>query len=104
MAAKMVESTALWGSSKNRDHTAYRKTAYNIENATCLPIFEHIASEPELRKEYGNYMKIQSQGRGMNMKHLLDGYDWESLGDALVVDVSLESTAYLNAIYFVNQT
>jgi len=88
MATKMVEATTAWGSSKPRDQSAYRITAYNILNQTELPIFKHVGTDPEMRKEYANYMKIQTQNKGLDIQHLVNAFDWASLGKATIVDVS----------------
>lgn len=82
MATKMVEATEKWGSTKAKNHTAY-----NIAMSTDLPIFDHIATSPEMRKQYAGYMKNVTISQGMSIQHLISGFDWASLGDSTVVDV-----------------
>lgn len=86
MATKMVEATEKWGSTTSKNHTAY-----NIANGTDLPIFDHIATSPELRRQYAGYMKNVTRSEGVNIQHLVHGFDWASLGDATVVDVCLQT-------------
>lgn len=87
MATKMVESTIAWGSFKAKHQSAYHITAYNLLNQTELPMFNHIGTDPEMRKEYSNSMKIQTQSKGLNIQHLVNGFDWESLGETTIIDV-----------------
>lgn len=84
MATKMVEATEKWGDTNDISHTAY-----NIVNNTDLNIFKHIATVPELREEYATYMKNQAASEALSLRHLIDGFDWASLEDAAIVDVSI---------------
>ncbi|KAJ6183795.1 hypothetical protein N7519_005096 [Penicillium mononematosum] len=42
---------------------------------------------PKLVERFSGYMKNVAKGEGTNVKHLIQGYDWETLGNATVVDV-----------------
>ncbi|KAL1979270.1 hypothetical protein VTN96DRAFT_6326 [Rasamsonia emersonii] len=82
MTTRMVEATERWGATDAKNHTAY-----NIAHDTDLPIFQHVASSPELSKQYASYMKNQTMSEGNSMQHVVNGFDWASLGEATVVDV-----------------
>ena len=81
-AAKLVEVTEKWGSSKEKTQTAYN-LAFNTE----LPFFDYLSQSSEKTKEFAGYMKSVTSSEGSDLKHLLGGFDWERLGDATIVDV-----------------
>lgn len=85
-AAKMVEGTVKFGDSHEKN-----ETAFNIHNNTDLPYFDYITHSPLWRKRFANYMQIVSAGEGTNIKHLVNGFDWESLGAGRIVDVCLRT-------------
>ncbi|MCJ1366857.1 hypothetical protein MMC16_005987 [Acarospora aff. strigata] len=81
-AAKFAEATEKWGATDVKN-----QTAYNIAMATDLPFFDHIAKSPEMTKQFAGYMKNVTTSEGTSVKHLLNGFDWASLGEATIVDV-----------------
>lgn len=81
-ATKMVEATEKWGTT-----TIKTNAAYNIAWDTELPLFDHVALSPQRTKLFAGYMKNVTIGEGMNVKHLINGFDWASLNKATVVDV-----------------
>ncbi len=83
-AAKLVEASEKWPGSAEKN-----QTAYNVAFGTDLPFFDHLATLPEKTKQFAGYMKNVTSSEGTDIKHLLTGYDWTSLGKATVVDVSL---------------
>lgn len=83
--AGLVQATEKWG-----DTRAPNETAYNIANDTDLPFFAHLEARPELQKGFEDYMKSRAVSHtGSSAHYLLDAFDWEALGNATVVDVSL---------------
>lgn len=54
---------------------------------TELPLFDFVSKSPEMTKQFAGYMKNVQKSEGTHIRHLVSGYDWESLGNALVVDV-----------------
>ncbi|TVY85233.1 O-methyltransferase aurJ, partial [Lachnellula suecica] len=81
-AAKLVEATERWGTTE-----AKNQTAFNIARDTELPFFDYLAQTPELRKKFAMYMKNVTVSEGTKIDHLVNGFDWASLGEATVVDV-----------------
>src|SRR5690349_15474125 len=81
-AAKLVDASIKWPGS-----LAKNETAYNIAFDTDLPFFDHTASDPERMKQFATYMKNVTSSEGTDIKHALTGFDWKSLGQAVVVDV-----------------
>jgi 6-hydroxytryprostatin B O-methyltransferase len=82
--AGLVKATEKWG-----DTRAPNETAYNIANSTDMPFFAHLKAKPELQKSFEDYMKSRAVSHtGSNAAYLLEAFDWNTLGNAKVVDVS----------------
>ena len=80
----LIPAVEKWGDSKLSNHTAY-----NIMGDTDLPFFEFLKSRPDLSAEFDAYMESQAiMHSGTHIDHLLQGFDWAALGEAVVVDVS----------------
>lgn len=85
MMGCLIPAVEKWGDSKQSNHTAY-----NIMRDTDLPFFEFLKSRPDLSAEFDAYMESQAViHSGTRIDHLLQGFDWAALGEAVVVDVSL---------------
>ncbi|KAI4220815.1 MAG: hypothetical protein L6R36_007345 [Xanthoria steineri] len=85
----LIPAVEKWGNSKESTHTAY-----NIMRDTELPFFGFLKSRPDLRADFDLYMESQAvMHSGTRIDHLLQAFDWASLGDALVVDVGGNSGA-----------
>lgn len=81
---KLAQATEKWGST-----TAKNETAYNLVHETDLTFFEHLKSRPDLNEGFDAFMKSRAVSHtGSNVEHLLEAFDWKSLGEAKVVDVS----------------
>ncbi|RYP62691.1 hypothetical protein DL769_007198 [Monosporascus sp. CRB-8-3] len=67
------------------------KTAYAVAWQTYLPLFKHIAADPDLQARYAAYMRVMPQSEGMALGHLLEGRKagWADLDrkGAVLVDV-----------------
>jgi 6-hydroxytryprostatin B O-methyltransferase len=81
--AAMVTAHERWP-----DSTAPNETAFNAAFNTDLPMYEYIAKQPELYKLFGRLMDGQARSPACDVKHLVNGFDWASLGKATVVDAS----------------
>ncbi|KAK3944724.1 6-hydroxytryprostatin B O-methyltransferase [Diplogelasinospora grovesii] len=68
---------------------AKNETAYNVAFNTELPFFEHLKQNPEGMQEFAGYMRNVTTSDGLDIKHLVNGYPWETLSGSggLVVDV-----------------
>jgi 6-hydroxytryprostatin B O-methyltransferase len=85
-AAKLVEATEKWGTTDSKT-----QTAFNLARNTELSFFDYLAQTPELRKKFAMYMKNVTASEGTKIEHLVNGYNWASLGEAIVVDVCKSS-------------
>lgn len=81
-AQKMVEVTERYGETSKKT-----ETAFNVQCDTDLPYFDYFGQRPAWRARFASYMKTVGSFPGTNIKHLIHGFDWASLGDATVVDV-----------------
>ena len=82
-AAAFAKATEKWGVTNKKD-----QTAFNIATDTDVPLFDFFARSPELTKCFAMYMKSVQASYGTSLVHLLTGFDWASLGEAVIVDVS----------------
>ncbi|KAF5010177.1 hypothetical protein FDECE_3670 [Fusarium decemcellulare] len=95
LMAQLANATEKWG-----ETTAPNETAYNLVHNTDLPFFQHLKSRPDLGKGFEDFMKSRAVSHtGSNVEHLLEAFDWKSLGESTVVDVggSSGSTATMLA-------
>jgi 6-hydroxytryprostatin B O-methyltransferase len=92
-AAAMVTATEKWPGSVKKT-----ETAFNMAFHHDLPFFDHLSQSPVLTKQFSGYMKGVTDGQGMDLSHLVNGFDWVKLPDqSLVVDVStISSPTYLS--------
>lgn len=81
-STRMVEASKRWPGSTDKT-----QTSYNIAFDTRLPFFDHLNTMPDRTRQFANYMKQVTNSETMSIEHLLNGYDWASLGEAIVVDV-----------------
>ena len=80
----MVEQTEKYGASVKKN-----ETAYNIAMDTDFPFFDHIGSSEALTKRFAGYMRNVTASEGVDIKHIVGGFDWAGLGKATVVDVRI---------------
>lgn len=81
-AAAFAEATEKWGATDQKN-----QTAFNIALRTDAPMFDYFAQSSESANQFASYMKSVQASYGTSLKHLLTGYNWESLGEAVIVDV-----------------
>ena len=81
-SAKLVEAVERYGDSQELN-----ESAWNVANNTELPIFRYLEGHPERAQRFAKTMAALTTTDGYHVRHLLNGYDWKSLGEATVVDV-----------------
>lgn len=82
-AAAMVTATEKWPGSVKKT-----ETAYNVAFHHDLPFFDHLSQSPVLTKQFSGYMKSVTDAQGMDLSHLVHGFNWANLPDnSLVVDI-----------------
>lgn len=75
IAMKMVEATEQ------------NKVPFNIALGTDLPFFQHLQTRPDHLHKYTEYQRAVASTEGLDLRHVVNGYDWTSLGTATVIDV-----------------
>lgn len=81
-AAAMVEAHEKWPNTVEKT-----ETAYNIAFHHDMPFFQHLKQTPERHEQFSGYMRSVTSSQGTHMKHLVNGYDWNSLGAVQIIDV-----------------
>lgn len=91
-AAHLLDATLKWPRSVEKT-----ETAYNAAFSTDLPFFQHLGQLPERSQQFSRYMRSVTNSEGSHLKHLVQGYDWGALGNALVIDVCLPRVRSMRA-------
>lgn len=89
-ASAMLEASKKWPKSLAKNHTGF-----NIAYDTDMTFFDWLNTKPDMREDFVKYMEMIRNSEGMSLHHLVDGFDWASLGKATVVDVRSFIFAYL---------
>lgn len=79
----MVDVHEKWSHSLDATHTAY-----NVAFNTDMPFFKHLAQQQERHRQFAGYMRAVTTSQGTHLKQLVEGWDWATLGQGVVVDVS----------------
>jgi 6-hydroxytryprostatin B O-methyltransferase len=81
-ATKLIEATEQFGKNPTTSNAAF-----NIAHNTELPSMIWAAQNPVTAPLFAGLMRAYQASSGHNLSHLINGYDWESLGAGLLVDV-----------------
>ncbi|KAL4780293.1 S-adenosyl-L-methionine-dependent methyltransferase [Aspergillus varians] len=81
-SAKVVEAQEKFGHSASPTETGY-SVAFNTDK----PMFMHMAEDPERERRFANTMVEMTSTEGFGIHHLVNGYPWDHIGKATVVDV-----------------
>ena len=66
---------------------ADRKQGFNIAFNTTQSFFEEVNGDDTRLQRFNEALSWQEKARGTDIDQLVVGFDWESLGDSLLVDV-----------------
>lgn len=77
------------------DSEEKNETAYQLAFDTPLPFFGHMSQQPQKMKQFAGFMRSLTSLESNDIRHLVEGFDWASLGKATVVDVSQGSGSAL---------
>ncbi|KAL5041838.1 hypothetical protein BDW71DRAFT_157729 [Aspergillus fruticulosus] len=81
-SAKVVEAQERFGPSRSPT-----ETGYNVAFDTGKPMFEHMAEDPKRERRFANTMVEMTSTEGYGIHHLVEGYGWDKIRKAKVVDV-----------------
>jgi 6-hydroxytryprostatin B O-methyltransferase len=80
---KLPSAMEKWPESEEKNETAYQ-----LAFDTPLPFFGHMSQQPQKMKQFAGFMRSLTTLESNDIRHLVEGFDWASLGKATVVDVS----------------
>ncbi|OJJ88369.1 uncharacterized protein ASPGLDRAFT_117687, partial [Aspergillus glaucus CBS 516.65] len=84
MAMHMAAAHERWGTDTTRTY----ETAYNLAFDTDLPFFDHLSRNENKMREFARYMRSVRSSEGVDLKHLIAGFNWQDIVDSgVVVDV-----------------
>ena len=81
-SVRMLDAEKLFKGSKRTTDSAY-----NLAFDTELPYFQHLGLFPERAKQFAATMRAAAAAPGWSLRHLVDEYPWDAIGDCTVVDV-----------------
>lgn len=82
VSAKVVEAYEKFGASQKPNESAY-SIAFNTDKA----MFDYLMEFPDRERRFANTMVEMTSTEGYGIHHLLNGYQWEDIDKATVVDV-----------------
>ncbi|KAH8588162.1 sterigmatocystin 8-O-methyltransferase [Bisporella sp. PMI_857] len=81
-ALRTVEALSRWPNSEEPTQTGFA-----LANNTDIPIYKVLEADPTRAKRFADTMNIFTKGKGFAVSHVASGFDWQGLGNAIVVDV-----------------
>jgi 6-hydroxytryprostatin B O-methyltransferase len=87
-ASKHVEATTRWPNSRN-----VNETAHNIAFDHDIAYFDFVSEDTSKAIEFARTMQAVSNTDSFNNCHLVESFDWGSIENGLIVDVSVSSTS-----------
>ena len=79
------------------DPTNGPATAFNVAFPEYADVFEYFSKNPEAGRRYHNYLLGRVHTSRWSVEHLTTCWDWASIGEGTVVDVS---TVALQSVHF----
>ena len=83
MGAAQVDALEKWGHGSQEP----TETAMNVAFDTDLMMFPYFNSQPDRNARFAKVMQNAMKSESHNMNHVKTGFDWNSLGEATVVDL-----------------
>ncbi|OHF00081.1 O-methyltransferase [Colletotrichum orchidophilum] len=83
LAAFQLDAIEKWGHGGTQPDQA----AHNIVFGTDKPLFAYFAENPAKMSDFSELMEFMSKSRFQTADHLINGFDWASLGPAKMVDM-----------------
>ncbi|KAL8679031.1 MAG: hypothetical protein Q9186_004659 [Xanthomendoza sp. 1 TL-2023] len=81
-ATKAVDAMIKWPGSEEPNNAGF-----NIVNNTDATIFDEISADPARDQRYADAMKYFAKDPSLEFHHVLEGYEWNALGEGTVVDI-----------------
>jgi 6-hydroxytryprostatin B O-methyltransferase len=84
-SAKLAPANELWGRSEDMKHSPF-----SMAFGTDLSFPQYLGQNPIMARTMGQFLSAAQMVDANNPRHLVNGYDWKSLGAATIVDVSCD--------------
>lgn len=81
-ASRIAETAERFKGSEERNHAPW-----NVGHKIDLPIYEYFETDPVRLRRFLGTMECLGGSSAFNVRHIVNGYDWKSLGAGTVVDV-----------------
>ncbi|KAK2749379.1 hypothetical protein FQN57_006311 [Myotisia sp. PD_48] len=81
-AVKLVDAIQQWPDSQEPNETAFA-----LANGVSDTMYNIVHASPTRAARFSGAMKAFTSGAAFDISHLLDNYDWASLGQVQVVDI-----------------
>ncbi|GAB1191677.1 hypothetical protein APSETT444_000859 [Aspergillus pseudonomiae] len=81
-ALRAAEALQKWPGSEEPNHTGFA-----LVNRTDIPTYKVLEGDPARAARFANTMSIMTNGKGFDVSHVVNGYDWSALNSATVVDI-----------------
>ncbi|TRX91994.1 hypothetical protein FHL15_007091 [Xylaria flabelliformis] len=81
-ATKMVEALVKWPNSQEAN-----QTGYSLSKGSEETIYAITAKDADTAARWARGMAVMAQRPQLQLSHVINNYDWKSLGEAQVVDV-----------------
>lgn len=88
-SAKLAEALE-----KYQDSTAPEDTAFGLAFNTKETLFQFLEKRPELQARFAGAMEGVGKDPSQSQRHVVTGYPWAELGEAVVVDASLICSSF----------
>ncbi|KNG48072.1 s-adenosyl-l-methionine-dependent methyltransferase [Stemphylium lycopersici] len=81
-AEKLVDALEKWPQASEPNHTGF-----SLAHRTDMPFYSVLASDPGRARRFAGAMSFFTTGEGYSLRHLTDGYPWDSIPSGTVVDL-----------------
>ncbi|KAF2491084.1 putative O-methyltransferase [Lophium mytilinum] len=81
-AERVVEALVKWPQAAEPN-----QTGFSLANETDQPFYAVLAQNPDRARRFGGAMSFFTTGEGYSLRHLTDGYPWDSILSGTVVDL-----------------
>ena len=84
--AHTCDALERWPGSQNPRHTGL---SLGVGNPGQTSLYEEAKKDPKRMAKFKDAIELFSSGEGYEASFLVEGYDWDKLGEGTLVDVSL---------------
>ncbi|CAD6565805.1 MAG: hypothetical protein ASARMPREDX12_006780 [Alectoria sarmentosa] len=81
-ATRVMDAVEKWPASQEANETGFA-----LANDTGSSIYQVVGSDPLRAARFANAMKAYTSSRGFEVSHIIDNYNWDGVGNGLVVDI-----------------